>query len=136
MANKMGIEFDGFDEVLARISKLNGDTKNITEDALKQTKRHIHKNLGTAMQKHNRTYETVKSLDNESNVEWVGNVASINVGFHLGNGGLPSIFLMYGTPRMPKDQNLYNAIYGSKTKKEIMQIQEEIFFNELRRLNG
>lgn len=136
MANKMGIEFDGFDEVLARISKLNGDTKNITEDALKQTKRHIHKNLGAAMQKHNRTYETVKSLDNESNVEWVGNVASINVGFHLGNGGLPSIFLMYGTPRMPKDQNLYNAIYGSKTKKEIMQIQEEIFFNELRRLNG
>lgn len=43
---------------------------------------------------------------------------------------------MYGTPRMKKDTKLYNAIYGTKTQKEIKQIQKEIFEEEIRRVMG
>lgn len=133
---KTRIEFEGFDEVIARLSRLEDDVKGTTEDALKKTKRHIHKNLGAAMQKHNRTFATVKSLDKEFRVDWQGSVGSIDVGFDLSNGGLPSIFLMYGTPRINKDQKLYNAIYGKKTKDEVMKLQEEIFFDAIRKAGG
>lgn len=133
---KTGIEFEGFDEVIARLSQLEGDVKGTTEHALQKTKQHIHGNLKIAMQKHNRTGVTLKSLDESSNVKWQGSVGSIDVGFDLSNGGLPSIFLMYGTPRMRKDQELYDAIYGQKTKDEIMKIQEEIFFDAIRKTGG
>lgn len=136
MANKTRIEFEGFDEAIARLSQLEGDVKGTTEQALKKSNRYVRQNIGAAMQKHNRTYETIRSLISNPNIEWVGTVASMDVGFDLSNGGLPSIFLMYGTPRMNKDQNLYNAIYGKKTKDEIMKLQEEIFFEAIRKAGG
>lgn len=136
MANKTRIEFDGFDEAIQRLSQLEGDVKGVTEQALQKTKQHIHENLKVVMQKHNRTGATVKSLDESSRINWQGSIGSIDVGFDLSNGGLPSIFLMYGTPRMNKDQNLYNAIYGKKTKDEIMKLQEEIFFEAIRKACG
>lgn len=136
MSKKLQLEFEGFEEVVARLEKLGGDVKGVTEEALKKTKRHIHQKLGQEMQPHNETYATVKSLVKESNVEWSGTVASIPTGFSIKNGGLASIFLMYGTPRMNKDQKLYNDIWGNKTKKEIIEIQENIFYEKIRRLNG
>ena len=136
MANKLNIEFEGFEEVISRLTQLESDTKKITEDALKKSKSYIHKNLSAAMGKHNKTFKTVRSLDSSYGVEWAGSVGTINVGFDLTKGGLPSIFLMYGTPRMKKDQKLYNAIYGKATRDEVIKIQEDLFYDELRRLNG
>ena len=43
---------------------------------------------------------------------------------------------MYGTPRMKKDQKLYNAIFGKKTNEKIRQIQEDIFFDAIRKVGG
>lgn len=136
MANKTRIEFEGFDEAIARLSQLEVDTKKVTEEALKKSNRYVRQNVGAAMQKHNRTFETIRSLVSDPKVEWVGTVGSIDVGFDLSNGGLPSIFLMYGTPRMNKDQDLYNAIYGAKTKNKVKKIQEEIFFDAIRKAGG
>lgn len=133
---KLSIEFKGFDEVVKRMTDLGGNAKKTAEDALKESKRMVQKNLETAMQKHNQTHETVKSLDNESGVTWVGDVGTIHVGFNIKEGGLPSIFLMYGTPRMKKDSKLYNAVYGKKIRNEIMKLQENSFYSEIRRLNG
>jgi hypothetical protein len=47
-------------------------------------------------------------------------------------GGLPSIFLMYGTqlygqPHIQPDRNLYNAVYGAAVRKQIREIQEKAF---------
>lgn len=135
MAKKASIEFDGFNEVVARLHELEGNVKEVTEDALRKTKRYVHNNLEAAMQKHNRTFETVHSLDDQTKVEWVGSAAAIDVGFHVREGGLASIFLMYGTPRMKKDPKLYNALYGKKTRDEIKKMQEGIFYKEIRRLD-
>ena len=136
MATKAYIEFDGFDEIVARLYKLDGNVREVTEDALKKTKQHVHKKLEAAMQKHNQTFETVHSLDDQTTVEWTGSTASIDIGFHISKGGLPSIFLMYGTPRMKKDSKLYNALYGKKARDEIKKIQEDTFYDEIRRLGG
>jgi hypothetical protein len=65
-------------------------------------------------------------------VEWTGMVAEVAVGFDLTKkGGFHSIYVMngtkvHGTPRVKKDQKLWNAIKGAQTKKEIAALQEEI----------
>lgn len=135
MANKTRIEFEGFDEVLDRLKKLDGDIKGTTEKALKETHKVITANAKNAIIPHRLTGETEKSLVENPKVEWVGTEASIKTGFNIKDGGLASIFLMYGTPRMDKDQKLYNAFFGSRTKKEIMKIQEDIFYEEIRRVD-
>ena len=136
MAKKAYIEFDGFDEVVARLYALEGNVKEVTEDALKKTKHHVHEKLKNAMQRHNQTFKTVHSLDDQSTVEWSESIASIDIGFHVHKGGLPSIFLMYGTPRMKKDSKLYGAIYGKKARDEIKKMQEDMFYDEIRRLDN
>ena len=80
------------------------------------------------------SHETARSLKRTAAVEWNGTVAEIGIGFKISQGGLPSIFLMYGTPKIQPDKNLYAAIYGSKTKKEVKTIQEDIFAEEIAKL--
>lgn len=133
---KFGLEFDGFEELLTRINKLEGNAKATTDRALKATHKHITPTLHQAMAKHRQTEKTEKSIVDTAKVEWIGSVASVEVGFDISKGGLPSIFLMFGTPKMKPDTKLKNAIFGNKTRSEIMKIQEDIFYDEIRRLNG
>ena len=135
MANKTRIEFEGFEEVIAKLTQLDGDVKGVTEKALRETHKIITKKAETAIAPHKETGATEKSLKRNAEIKWAGSEASVETGFSIRNGGLPSIFLMYGTPRMKKDQNLYNAFFGNKTKKEVVEIQEKIFYDELRRLD-
>lgn len=135
MANKTKIEFEGFEEVIAKLTQLEGDVKGVTEKALRQTHKVITKKAETAIAPHKETGATEKSLKKNAEIKWAGSEASVETGFSIRQGGLASIFLMYGTPRMKKDQNLYNAFFGNKTKKEVMELQEKIFYDELRRLD-
>lgn len=130
---RMTVEFDGFSEVINRLQKLEADVRKTTDEALINTKKIIHKEAGAAMSPHNKSYTTVKSLNHNSSPEWKGSTASISVGFDIKNGGLPSIFLMYGTPRMKKDQKLYNAFFGRNTQYKVRKAQEETFYDAIRR---
>ena len=84
------------------------------------------------------------------NVSWEGTKAIIPVGFKISQGGLASVFLMYGTPRhapanqygsangthpgMPADKKLYNAIYGNAVHRKIAEKQKEIFEKEIKKV--
>ena len=133
---KMKIEFDGFDQVVARLNKLEGDVRKTSEKALKASRDYITPNIKKEMSKHKRTGKTVSSIAESEPVKWEGSKASIYVGFKIKEGGIASIFLMYGTPKIKKDQKLYNAIYGSSTLRKIRNIQENIFYDEIRRMGG
>lgn len=141
MSNKSKIEFEGFEEVISRLSKLEANVKQVTEKALKETHKVITEKAEEAVQKSNlpargkfSTGATEASLVREPEIHWVGTEAYVKTGFSISKGGLASIFMMYGTPRHMKNQKMYNAFFGSKTKKEVMKIQEDIFYDELRRL--
>lgn len=136
MANKTYIEFEGFEEAVARITKLEGNVKAITEKALKESHKIITTKAEEAIQPHKLTGLTEKSLKRQANVQWAGTIGSVETGFSIRQGGLASIFLMYGTPRMKKDQNLYNAFWSKKTQDEVRKIQEDIFYEEIRKLGG
>lgn len=125
--NKLTLRFDGLEEYIQQLENLGKDIRPVVEESLIESKRLVHQGIETAMTRHNRTCQTVKSLVRENKVEWNGSVASINAGFDLGNGGMPSIYLMYGTPRMAKDQKLYNAIYGTSIRKKVSELQKKLF---------
>lgn len=132
--NKIGLNFKGFEEYAERLDKLGGDIKKATEKALQETHAYITPNLERDIKPHRKTGRTERSLNRDAKVKWVGSTAEIEVGFKLDEGGLPSIFLMYGTPRMKKDQQLYNDIFGGKTKREVAEIQQKIFMEEIKKI--
>lgn len=133
---KLQLEFEGFDNAIARLKRLDGDVKTITEKALRETHEIVTRKAEETIRSHKRTGRTESTLQRQANITWQSTVAKVDVGFDIKSGGLPSIFLMYGTPRIKKDQKLYNAFFGAQTKKEIIQAQEDIFMSEIRRLGG
>ena len=136
MSNKTYLEFEGFDEAISRLTKLGGNVKGIAEKALKKTHSIVTQKAEDAITPHNQTYQTEKSLRKEAEIEWEGTLASVKTGFSISEGGIASIFLMYGTPRQKKDQKMYNAFWSKSTQNEVMEAQKEIFYEEIRRLNG
>lgn len=116
-----------FSEYGEKLEAIGGNLKRATEEALEKSKDYVDGELHKQMVKHNRSHKNDKSIQDNAKVVWNGSKAEINVGFDIEHGGLASIFLMYGTPRANKDQKLYNAVYGSATKKKITEIQQKIF---------
>ena len=158
MAKKRGwgINFDGYLDMAERYQKLGGDIKKIADDCLEFIPQKVNPGLKKAISKHKRTGRTEATLKEGQHPTWAGNVASIYVGFDISHGGLPSIFLMYGTARhtpvnqygTPKrgdakenpgieaDKKLYNAIYGKTVQREISAEQERIYNQAIeKRLN-
>ena len=133
---KFGIEIEGLDDIINQLDELGADIKEVAEKALKATHEYVTNEVENAIKPHKYTGATEKSIKRKSEIGWNGSVAESHVGFDISKGGLPSIFLMYGTPRMKKDQKLYNAIFGKKTNEKIRQIQEDIFFDAIRKVGG
>lgn len=134
--NRMGLQFSGFDEVLSNFDKAGGDIKRATEAALKAGKQAVTPDIAAAIRRHRRSGRTEMSLDKDVRVNWEGLTAEISVGFRIRNGGLPSIFLMYGTPRVAPDKALYNSVYGARTKKKIAEVQKETVNKVIQRTLG
>lgn len=138
MSTKLKFEFEGFDELIEKLTNLGGDVRKTAEKGLKECHKQVTKDALQAITPHKDTGVTEKSLYTDGKVEWTGTQASIPVGFSISKGGIASIMLMYGTPRMPKDKNLYNALSpkSKELESKVKQIQEDIFYEEIRRLNG
>lgn len=138
--NKITIDFNGYDVIKKQLDALGGNaTQQAVESALKASQQIVAEQVAAAISPHTETGETKRSIVTNSPVEWTGDAAQIAVGSDINGGGLPSIFLMYGTklhgqPHIEPDRNLYNAVYGAQTRKKIMEIQEQAFNKVLERL--
>lgn len=127
--NKLTIDFDGFDILQKRLTELGGDAKQAAENALVESHKIVTQKVTAAMVKHRESGDTADAIISAPAVKWTGDTAAVDVGFDIVGGGLPSIFLMYGTqlhgqPHITPDRNLYNAVYGVQTRKEIRAVQE------------
>ena len=132
--NKITVEFKGFEEAAEKLDRAGGDIRKAVEQCLNESAKLVNSQLHAEMKRHYRTGRTEASIMDNSPVEWNGPIGSINVGFDLTTTGLPSIFLMYGTPKIAKDQKLYNAVYGTATKRKVAELQERIFNQALANL--
>lgn len=145
---KIGLQLKELDYYMAKLDELGkGDAmKRGTEAALKASKQYVNPLINKAMAKGNlpakgaySTGNTKDSIDTDLTVDWDGMTASIKVGFDFKKSGLVSIVLMYGvngTPKIPPVNGLKAAIYGSKTQKELAEIQEEELQKVILRIMG
>lgn len=145
--NKIGLKFEGLEEMIANLEKVQGDLKATTEKALKASKQRVNEELRKVTVPANypahgkySTGKTAQSIDTDMSVTWEGTTASIKVGYDMQISGMTSIFLMYGTPRhkppMKAVRKMYNAIYGVRMKKEVAEIQREVFVKVIKRRMG
>lgn len=141
--NKIGLQVKGFEEYMAKLDELGGNTamKRGVESALKASKQYVNPLINAAMTSSNlpaggvySTGDTKQAIDNDMSVEWDGMIGSVKVGFDFKKGGLTSIFLMYGTPKMSPVAGLKEAIYGAKTQREIKKIQAEALNKVIKRV--
>ena len=86
MSKKLYLEFEGFNETIKRLNKLEGDIKKTTEKALEKTHEIVTKKSNEAIQPHNKTTETQKSLYKEGKIKWNGSIADVDVGFSIRKG--------------------------------------------------
>lgn len=136
---KMSITFDGFSTLTDAIDKAGGDLRAAVDEALQEAQKIVQTNLTTGAAvyagKGRKGYATGKmysTIIGDGGVEWHGSIAEVKSGFKLNQStGWHSIFIMYGTPRMAKDPKVYNAIKGTKTRKEIAEKQEKILEEHL-----
>lgn len=130
--NKIGLQFSGLEEMIERLEAAEADIKDATEAALKASKQVVNQQLTRDTTNANfpaggkyATGALKKSIDKDFNVKWEGTTASLKIGYDFKKSGMASIFLMYGTPKMPKVQKLYDDIYGNRTKRQVAKVQEE-----------
>lgn len=141
---KMSITFDGFAKLAEDIDAIGGDLHSAVDEALTETQKVVQDNLTSAASVYDKkgggrkgyaTGAMYASIIEETQIDWKGTVAEVKTGFtgqgkHL-KGFMHSLYIMYGTPRMVKDVKVYNAIKGTKTKKDIAKAQEEIMVKHL-----
>lgn len=128
---RWGIEFKDFERLSQQLEQLASKDvlRNTTEKALKETHKIITEKTEEAIKEHKRTGRTESSIKENADIIWTSDVGFVDVGFNIKEGGLASIFLMFGTPRMKPDTDLFNAVYGQKNK--IDKVQKEIFEKEI-----
>lgn len=135
MSTKLELNFPMFDELKKKLEAIEGNALDrAVEKALENSNAFVAAQLDKAMQPHRRTGKTESTILKNTEVQKIGTEYSANTGFSIHEGGLPSIFLMYGTkvhgqPHVKPDKNLYNAIYGNATKKRIQEIQANAFYS-------
>lgn len=141
--NTMSVDFSGVDVYLRQLSQFEGATKAAVSDAMRKTQGYIAEKAATAAAKHTKYAKSerpmLRSIIKNGEAIWTGSKAEIAVGFDILDGGLPSIFLMYGTklhgqPHIAPDREMFNAVYGSATKKAVRQLQEQAFDDVLKKV--
>ncbi len=142
MSTRVELDTSGFmNSMMKQLQALDADIKSVTEKALKETHAIITAKAEEAAQNSNlpaggkySTGKMLQSLYRDGKVVWTGTVAAVDVGFSIRNGGLPSLFMIYGTPKYMNNQKMYDAFKCKATLDEVRTVQEEIFYDEVRRL--
>lgn len=133
--SKMAIDFSGLDDMLSKLKRMQADSQAIAEEALTKgfeiitgkVEAGLHYPAGGRYS----SGGTSRSMQRSPKISWKGSVGMVDVGFNIKNGGLPSIFMMYGTPRYMKVQSLYDAFYSAQTKGEVINAVKEVFSDKL-----
>lgn len=143
--NKITLSFPGMKETLEKFEKMDLAVGPAVTEALQESYNYVTTHLEDQIGQHHRTGRTAGSLLRNEKVQVEGTTYYIHVGFDVGNGGLASIFLMYGTPKhkitryhgkkksswdhpgMDADAVLYDLVFGKATKQEIAKIQKRTF---------
>lgn len=137
------LEFKGFQETLKKLTDLNADVKRIATEAMQKSFDIVTEKARDAVAKPNlpkggrfSTGRTEESLVTHLDITWKNTEATAPVGFDVSKGGLPSIFMIRGSPRYMKVQAMYDAFFSDQTIGEVLNAQREVFNKALEEAIG
>lgn len=119
--NSLKLELTGVEELLSSIQKMGGDINQAAEKAILASAQPFHQDLQQAIQKHRRSGLTESTLKSPEKVQWEGNRCTLEVGFSIKAGGLPALFLEYGTPRQRARPFIRPAIQRCRKSAQAIQ---------------
>lgn len=133
--SKMAFNFKEMADLADKLERVGGDLQKACDKALHDTHDFITPQLSGGIERHVDTGETQSSLERSAHVVWESPLkAVVNIGFDLEDGGWPSIFLMWGTPKMQPDLQLRKAAYGPKVRREVANIQRQALEEAIKNL--
>jgi hypothetical protein len=138
---KLSIKIDGLNEYINKLNQVGGNVHKAIENALIESHELITKQVKDAlakgvplknggrsnpidMYKSNGTGNMAKSFMDEPYVNWFGDRAIIQVGFNQSISQHATYMMITGTAYTKPSTQLYNAIYGKKTKEKVAEIQK------------
>jgi HK97 gp10 family phage protein len=130
--NRVGLDSSEFAQLIDKVSAMGGNVEKAAREALEAARDIVTPAAKQAIRPHHRTGRTESSLRNNPVKRTGDGKLYVDVGFDLKNGGLPSLFLMYGTPRVKKDTKLYNALRGSAIRRRVQEAQRRAFNEAVR----
>ena len=134
--SKLAFNFKEMEELADKLERMGGNLQVACDKALHDTHDYITPGLATGIARHVDTGETEGSLERSAHVVWDSPLkAHVNIGFDLSKGW-PSIFLMWGTPKMKPDTSLKNAAFGPKVRREVANIQRAALEEAIKNLTS
>lgn len=130
MGGKSKIDFYGTSEFLQKLEKAGGNVEKAIVNALKKSAEKPKQQMLEYMHQHKLSGATMKSFTEEIKSE--GDKIYMKVGFDIKKGGLPAVFLNYGTPRIAPSFFIDNAIENNLD--EIKRVQLEALNNAFKEL--
>ncbi len=137
----------GLDEYIKQLNNLNVEVDKVVEKALIETHNVITTDAKKALKQGNESLlfgGRAKGVDLDSlpptsplrqsfydspRINWVGKIATINVGFDQSKSMHATYLMITGNPFIKPNKELYKAIYGNR--KKISNLQHEIFENAI-----
>lgn len=135
--SKFAFDFSEMQKLAETIKQMGGNITDAADEALNDTAKYITGNLAAAWPRHNRTGATGSAFMEHPSVKWERpGEAYVDIGFVMDAGGWPSIFVMWGTPKMRPDISLKNAAFGLGTVLHVREIQYQALQKYIERMGG
>jgi hypothetical protein len=134
MSQRIDVDLSGLVDLMQKVKDVSNDIDKAMEKGAEKVYRATHSDVQSDMASHTNagpnfnfgpnaaTGKTVKSLV-KKDIKIKGDRLEMPLGFKVRQGGLASIFLMYGVPRhapnpgyVKRDKKLYNEFYGNDAR--------------------
>lgn len=101
MGGKNRIDFYGSSELLKKLEAAGANVEQCVIDALQKSVEKPKQEMYDYMKAHTRKGDYVHTIDSfTTEIKKEGDKVFVKVGFDIKKGGLPAVFLNYGTPRI------------------------------------
>lgn len=129
--NAFKLSFYGSSELLKKIDDAGGNVEDAISSAIVKSAQLPKHDMEEFMRQHRYSGLTASTMT-EDRIKWIDGKCKYRVGYDIKKGGMASLFLDIGTPKMKPHFFIYHSVEKNITR--IMHLQESALQDALREL--